>query len=86
MSSPDGLEVLVGDRLVTLSRLQSPGVRISMDGRYLAWFEEDALFVHDLVAGRPAGRFTMPDEILSAGVAVRRGHGLERSDLRPGRG
>ena len=68
MSSPDGIEVLVGDRLVRLSRLQSPGVRISMDGRYLAWFEEDALFVHDLVAGRPAGRFTMPDEILSAGT------------------
>lgn len=68
MSSPDGLEVLVGDRLVKLSRLQSPGVRISMDGHYLAWFEEDALFVHDLVAGTPAGRFTMPDEILSAGV------------------
>ena len=68
MESLDGIEVLEGDRLVRLSRLQSPGVRISMDGRYLAWFEEDALFVHDLAAGRPAGRFTVPDEILSAGV------------------
>ena len=53
MLSPDGLEVLVGDRLVTLSRLMSPGVRISMDGRYLAWFEQGALFVHDLASGRP---------------------------------
>ena len=84
MSSPDGLEVLVGDRLVMLSRLMSPGVRISMDGRYLAWFEKDALFVHDLVSGRPAGRFTMPDEVLSAGILGGRGHGLERPHLRPG--
>ncbi len=68
MSSADGLQVLVGDRFVTVSRLQSPGVRISMDGRYLAWFEQDALFVHDLVAQEPTGRFTMPDEILSAGI------------------
>ena len=68
MSSPDGLEVLVGHRLVTLSGLQSPGVRISMDGRYLAWFEQDALFVYDLAAGRPAGAFVMPDAILSAGI------------------
>ena len=68
MSSPSGIQVLVGDRLVTVSHLQHGGVRISMDGRYLAWFEEGALFVHDLVAGRPAGRFTMPDQILSAGI------------------
>ena len=68
MSSLDGIEALVGDRFVRLSRLQSPGVRISMDGRYLAWFEEDALFVHDLVAQEPTGQFTMPDAILSAGI------------------
>jgi hypothetical protein len=68
MSSPHGVQFLVGDRLVTLSRLQFPTVRISMDGRYLAWFEEDALVVQDLVAGRRAGTFTMPDEMLSAAV------------------
>jgi hypothetical protein len=68
MSSLDGLEVLVGDRFVKVSQLGSSDVRISMDGKYLAWFEEDALFVHDLVAQEPTGRFTMPDEVLSAGI------------------
>jgi hypothetical protein len=63
MSSPDGLEVFLRDRLVKLSEASPDFPRISLDGRYLAWFEGDALVIQDFVAGARVARAVVPEEL-----------------------
>lgn len=64
MSSPGtGIEVFLGDRFVKLSDSVQSDLRISLDGRYLAWFEDDALVIQDLDAGVRVARAVVPDEL-----------------------
>ncbi len=63
MVSPHGLEVFLGDRFVKLSESAPPFPRISLDGRYLAWFEDDALVIHDFVAGARVASAVVPEEL-----------------------
>ena len=60
MSSPDGLEVFLEDHWAKLSEATPSDPRISMDGRYLAWFEGDALAMYDFDAGARVARAVLP--------------------------
>jgi hypothetical protein len=63
MSSPDGLEVFLGDRFVKLTETAPHLPRISIDGRYLAWFEGGVLVIHDVDAGARVARAVVPEEL-----------------------
>ena len=73
MSSPDGLEVFNGDRFVKLSEAAPHLPRISLDGRYLAWFEDDAVAIHDFVAGARVARAIVPEELRGPTTATLEG-------------
>ncbi|MDF3046774.1 MAG: hypothetical protein K0R30_3002 [Ornithinibacter sp.] len=65
-----GLEVLVGDRLVQLSDAAPVHPRISLDGRYLAWFEGEALVVFDFAVETRVARAPVPDGMRGASFAT----------------